>query len=802
MNWTLAELGNYSLAFAAIAACTAIFSAILAWRYGSANTLRVARAAIYWMTGVLTFSCVVLMVAIFRDDFSLKYIANYSRISQSWGYKIAAFWAGRQGSLLLWVWMLAVMTSIAVFLGRKAPRNSQAATLIILALVCALFPVLLMFVTDTYPIERTDPVVYRHVASNPFFVTDVAPPDGQGMKPLLQNPAMIAHPPLLFLGYAGLTIPFAMGFGSFIARRKDSGWIGPARRWTVVSWLFLTAGIVLGCEWAYVELNWGGYWAWDPVENASLLPWFTATALIHSLFLQQRRGIGKCWNAWLLALSFILCIVATFLTRAGLELVSVHTFGSSGLVDTGRFFLGVIIATTIGSAIVMIWRHDLLGRRYRLGREESAQRSVHLANVILTCAMLLGLILMVYPLVRGEFLLGGQFFLSAIGVIGLGSVGVMIWRSVMLQSERQLERVVSHETSILVANGLLTVMMFATLFGTIFPLIMQFVEARIRPHVEHIAWLADRLPDPSEILKEEYYNKIILPMFLVLIFLMGLCLALQFSKNRREMKRRLFIPLITMHAALLIMVIYRIRLWGVSFFSLQIEGLHEATDGQRAAYRWLTVAVMATVLVVAAILDDVIRAIALRLRSRQQGVLTSIGQTMHANLRRYGGLITHLGVVMFVIGVAASSLFSSEEVTLERNKPVKVRGKVFLYDSQTIVEGPNYTARELGVTVLERDGTKYVIRPQLRYYDGHRDHASPQVAIRTGLREDLYIKPGLGTTRQGVEVAFATVRVKPMVLWLWIGSITMLVGSLLALISGRRKTAGAAPSPGDAGEEQ
>ncbi|MHC4383017.1 MAG: cytochrome c maturation protein CcmE domain-containing protein, partial [Planctomycetota bacterium] len=285
---------------------TAVLASVASVRFRSPGLLRSARWLLALVPIMLTATTAALIAALINSDFRFEYVAGYTERALPFGYKLAALWAGQEGSLLLWAWLLAILCMIAAVGWKRLVGTEHAVAVAAMALVCGFFAVLLLF------------------AANPFQpIGGVAPPDGRGLNPMLQDPAMIIHPPLLFMGYAGFTVPFALTIGVLVAGRRDNRWIALIRRWLLVSWLFLGAGIVLGAWWAYVELGWGGYWAWDPVENASLLPWLTSTALLHSIMVRQHRGMFKRWNVSLMFLTFILCIFGTYLTRSGV-IDSVH----------------------------------------------------------------------------------------------------------------------------------------------------------------------------------------------------------------------------------------------------------------------------------------------------------------------------------------------------------------------------------------------------------------------------------------------------------------------------------------------
>ncbi len=306
---------------------------------GRRGFLRSSRWAVYLNLLLLTVASGALLRAFLARDFTLLYVFQYSSRALSGLYSLSAFWAGQEGSLLLWAWLLAAFTALAVYRNRfRLPDLLPWATFVLLV-NASFFLFLLNFVSDPFA---------------PF--PGAVPGDGYGLNPLLQNPGMIIHPPTLFIGYVGLTIPYAFAMAALLAGRSDAVWIHRTRIWTVLSWFFLGIGILLGAEWAYVELGWGGYWAWDPVENASLMPWLTATAFMHSVMIQERRGIFKIWNMVLIIMTYFLIIFGTFITRSGL-ISSVHAFGKSSL---GTFFLVFMVVTLFLGLAAVWWRRKKL----------------------------------------------------------------------------------------------------------------------------------------------------------------------------------------------------------------------------------------------------------------------------------------------------------------------------------------------------------------------------------------------------------------------------------------------------------
>src|SRR5918992_2744383 len=258
----------------------------------------------------------VLLTALLRHDFGLVYVWRHTSLELPRPYTVSAFWGGQEGSLLLWLLILTGFSSAAVLLGRRSAPSLLAWTVPILGGVIVFFSFLLVAVATP-------------------FAAQAAPADGLGLNPSLQNPYMLAHPPLLYLGFVGLTIPFAFAMGALIGRRADELWVVVTRRWTLVAWTFLGFGQLLGAHWAYVEVGWGGYFAWDPVENAALMPWLAATAFLHSVMIQEKRGMLKIWNVVLVIGAFVLALFGTFLTRSGI-ISSIHSFTESSI---GPWFL-------------------------------------------------------------------------------------------------------------------------------------------------------------------------------------------------------------------------------------------------------------------------------------------------------------------------------------------------------------------------------------------------------------------------------------------------------------------------------
>ncbi len=322
------------------------------------------RRAVYALAGVLTVAFVVLEVAFLRNDFSFNTVADTSSLTTPTFYKAAAVWSSQEGSLLLWAWLLSMWSSLVLFLTRKRMRDVAAYATAILLGFGGFFVSLMIFY------------------ANPFVTTHPAPVEGAGLDPLLRFPTMMIHPPMLYSGYTLCTIPLAFGMGALLARRVDAEWIRAIRRFAFAAWFFLGIGILLGARWSYAELGWGGYWGWDAVENASLMPWLTGTAFLHSLMIQEKRGMLKVWNASLVLATGTLAIMGTFLVRSGV-LSSIHAFGGQTLGVPFVCLIGVLIA---GSIYLVVTRRDMLRSEHRIDSLLSRE-SVFLANNVVLVAL-------------------------------------------------------------------------------------------------------------------------------------------------------------------------------------------------------------------------------------------------------------------------------------------------------------------------------------------------------------------------------------------------------------------------------
>ncbi len=418
----MAELGRAALIVCLGLSIYALGAGSLAAYEGRRRLAASAQNALVAAFAAAAVASGVLITALVRHDFSFVYVSDFTSEKLPLGYTLSAFWGGQAGSLLLWLLVLTGMTTAAVLFNRYAGREVIAWAVPVLGLVAAFFSFLLVAVATP-------------------FETQTAPADGAGLNPSLQNPYMVAHPPMLYLGYVGLTIPFAFAIGALLAGRTDERWIVATRRWTLAAWAFLGFGQLLGAHWAYVEVGWGGYYAWDPVENAALMPWLAATAFLHSVMVQEKKGMLKVWNVLLVILAFCLAIFGTFLTRSGI-VNSIHSFTQSSI---GPWFLGFIVMVTLGSLALVLYRLPLLRAKTRLESAISREAAFLYNNLLLVALCLTILWGVVFPIVseavRGESVTVGppyfNFFLRVFGLplLLLMGIGPLIaWRRASIAS--------------------------------------------------------------------------------------------------------------------------------------------------------------------------------------------------------------------------------------------------------------------------------------------------------------------------------------------------------------------------------
>ncbi len=424
----MATIGTISLQLAFVLAIAGIFIGIYSRRNSRPDLMETANRAVIGVGILITIATIALWRELIVSNFQIEYVAQYTSRNTPLQYKISALWAGQDGSLLFWNWLLSIFAVVAVLQNRKRNLN------------------LLPYAVSTILAVQVFFLILNNFIANPFEMIPAGftVPDGQGLNPQLQNPGMMIHPPMLYLGYIGFTIPFAFAMSAMLTGKLDNLWITSTRRWTLFAWLCLSIGITLGGKWAYVELGWGGYWAWDPVENASFMPWLTGTAFLHSVIIQEKKNMLRVWNMVLILLTFWLSIFGTFLTRSGI-ISSVHSFTASSI---GPFFSGFLIIILLVSVVLLFARMDVLKTRNKLESLTSRESSFLFNNLIFIGICFSVLWGTMFPLVseavRGAKITVGPPFFNQVNIpIGLvllllmGIGPLLAWRKTSFDSVKK-----------------------------------------------------------------------------------------------------------------------------------------------------------------------------------------------------------------------------------------------------------------------------------------------------------------------------------------------------------------------------
>jgi cytochrome c-type biogenesis protein CcmF len=622
---------------------------------------------------LIFLSTLSLEYLFFTDNFSVAYVVAHSNRDLSTFYKVAALWSGQEGSLLFWSFLLAVYVISVLLAYRNKNGELMPYVGVVLAGVQIFFLTLNNFVAS--------PFKALAIPGTNGAMDLVARADGNGLTPLLQYPEMVIHPPNLYSGYTGFTIPFAFALGALLARYPGEKWIHLTRKWTMIAWMFQSMGILLGAHWAYAVLGWGGYWGWDPVENASLLPWLTGTAFLHSVMMQEKRGMMKVWNVWLVFCTFLLCILGTMLTRSGV-VSSVHAFAQSSI---GNWFVGF------------------------------------LAIIILVCL--------------GAYLKNRDY----------------------LKSENQLDSVVSRESSFLFNNLLFLVACIAILSGTLFPVFSEWITG-------------DRISVGAP-----FFNKVNIPIGLLLLFLTGVGPLLAWRKTSAEsLKRNFGWPLVV----------------GL------VTGAVAFAFGFRAFYS--LICMILCVFVSATIGMEFFRgAKVIRARSGASLIASAIDLTMR-NTRRYGGYIVHLGMVLVFIGLSGAAFNRDVQKEMQPGQTLRIGPYTLLLQAFDTQPEKNYTAERMIVEVLENNKQKLMLYPEKRRFSTTAENGT-MVAIYSTLKEDLYVVYAGQSPDTQLPVIHAFLN--PLVKWIWFGGVVVVLGTLVALLPNRRAVLVLAGSPQTAGQQ-
>jgi cytochrome c-type biogenesis protein CcmF len=643
------EIGHFGVVVALVLSLLGMACAVLGLWTKNWDWVRVGRIALTLIFVLLAVGMAALIYSFLMRDFSVAYVANTSNSKLPLFYTIAAVWGGHEGSLLLWVFILATFSTVAVWLHWRTQPTIMPYLIGMESLVIFGFLSLIVFLSS--PFERLIP----------------APLDGKDLNPLLQDPAMVMHPPMLYMGYVGFSIPFSFAMAALFSGRLGEEWIKVTQRWTIFAWLCLTTGILMGGYWAYYELGWGGYWGWDPVENASFMPWLVGTAFLHSVMVQEKRKMFKVWNLFLIIVTFSLSLIGTFLVRSGV-LTSVHTFAT----DPER----------------------------------------------------------------------GLYILLFLGVMIVISFGTLILRANKLKSSVELDSIVSRE-SVFLFNNLFFLVAAATVFlGTLYPLMIE-------------TWQGAKVT-----VGPPYYNAVFMPVALGLLLLMGIGPYIPWRKaSLASLKKSFLTPAIIGVISTIVLFLLGIR----SAYALA----GTFVVGFAGTTHFMDVGKISSIY------------------SKREGVNVFKGfvSAFTSNQRRYSGVITHLGVLVLVIGIIASTIYQTEKVV-----NVRVGDEFTLGDYQVKlnkiheVEGSNWVAQE-GVFGVTRQGQPITeLRPQKRIYPESQTPTTESAIFAINMGHIFLTMPDVSA--DGVAVARGVLN--PLILWVWGGGGIMGLGVLLNIFRPRR----------------
>ncbi|MBI2202597.1 MAG: heme lyase CcmF/NrfE family subunit [Candidatus Rokubacteria bacterium] len=557
-------------------------------------------------------------------------------------------WGALEGSIVLWAWMLSLYTLLLILRHRENARDLYPWALSVMLGVLSFF--VLVMTLPAPPFERLTPI----------------PANGRGLNPLLEDTGMITHPVALYLGFTGFTVPFAFAMAALATGRLSDAWIATTRRWTIVAWYFLSLGLLIGGWWSYHVLGWGGYWAWDPVENAAFMPWLTGTAFLHSVMIQERRRMLKLWNVGLVVMTFALTLFGTFLTRSGV-IASVHAF-TQGTI--------------------------------------------------------------------------GVFFLSFLALVVLLALALLAFRWDDLRGQGSLDSVISRESTFLLNNVMLVAAAFTVFFGTVFPLV------------------SEALRGVKVSVGAPFFNQVNVPLFLALIFLMGVGPLIAWRRASVDnLKRNFLWPVLIGIVSAAV------------FFAL----------GIRSTLAVLTFAL--TMFVAATVALDLVRATRARLRM-QERLIPAVGGLLLRHNRRYGGFLVHVGILVIAVGVTGSHAWSVQtETTLKTGETATLAGYSFRFDGLRASEESNHFKVTGAFTVTNGTTRAVTLLPAKKFYPQEQSPIA-YVDYRLGLVDDLYLV--LGDFARDGSQATVKMQVNRLVSWIWIGGLILTLGAALAILPDRK----------------
>jgi len=636
------EYGHFALILALAFAILQSAIPLAGAATGRVQWMLMARPLVWGQFLFLCVSFAALTISFVQDDFTVAYVANNSNSLLPVQYKVSAVWGSHEGSLLLWIVLLGAWTFAVSIFSQRLPTDVLARALSVMGMISVGFLLFILFTSN--PFERVLPN---------------APTDGADLNPLLQDFGLIVHPPMLYMGYVGFSVAFAFAIAALLSGRLDAAWARWSRPWTTMAWVFLTLGISLGSWWAYYELGWGGWWFWDPVENASFMPWLVGTALIHSLAVTEKRGAFKSWTLLLAIFAFSLSLLGTFLVRSGV-LNSVHAFASDP--DRGLFILALLIIC-----------------------------------------------------------IGGSLLLYAMKAPNVVAKASFSW--------------VSKESFLLLNNVLLVVTCATVLLGTLYPLVVDFL------YQQKISVGAP------------FFNQAFVPIMSVLTLFISIGMVARWKQADVKWIAR--------------------QLWPAALFSVALAFVFPLIYGVKFTWQIVVGVALASWVISSTLLDMYNKA------NGKSGVIAGLKKLKPSY---YGMVLGHIGVAVTAMGIAIVSNYTQEnDVRLAAGDEVEASGYRFVFDGVRKVPGPNYVADQGVIRVFDEGEYYTTLFPEKRHYKVARNMMT-EADIDPGLFRDLYV--ALGEPLEGDAWA-VRIHYKPYVRWLWLGSLFMAAGGLLA-VSDRR----------------
>jgi cytochrome c-type biogenesis protein CcmF len=754
---TLPAFGASLLLMVMVVAGYTFAVALAAGASGRPRTLQAARFGAYGTVALIGVAVLCLAYAFVSHDFRIRYVAHYSDRSMPLHYLLTALWGGQDGSLLWWLFLLSAYIAACVrWLGRRYLELQPYVIATLMSVV--LFFCILMTFSSAQP-----------------FATNISATraDGDGLNPLLQNYWMVIHPPCLYTGFVGCTVPFAFAVAALATGRLDHEWIVASRKWTLFCWMFLAIGNTLGMLWAYEVLGWGGYWGWDPVENAAFMPFLTASAYVHSVMIQERRGMLKVWNVFLICLTFFLTIFGTFLTRSGM-IASVHSFAQSSI---GTYFAAFLLLLIASATTLILWRWPEL-------RDIKPARALRAAAVISGWIVILACMPGLYFVWRLPIAVGFRvtliaFVAGAAVFLAVEIVFRRMTRGLDVRARRpMIESILSREFTFLLNNWVLCSLLFFILIATTFPLI------------------SEALTGEKVTVGPPFYKAWVQPLGLLLLLLMGIGTLFGWKKTSPDALKRVFrVPV----AASILAAVLHFAFGRALGFPAVVYGdaIYAGALGEALRLFNALTPVMGWSLCVfnAAV---IIQEFALLLRARARttagtstpqvlwwlggvpGLVHTLFSLPPASRRRYGGYVVHFGIVLMFVGFTGQSWNTDRETSL------------YPGDSYSIGA---YTVTYVGAR-MEVDNSKRMILADLDVFRGgaYQGRMSPgkfiykkqaespvtEVAIGHRLHDDLYVVVGT-INPSNRNVAALSIHVNPLVSWIWIGCLILISGSIVCM---------------------